>query len=166
MLLALAGLLTVDLVGLVLVVFGLPGLWLMVLALLGYGWLTDFATVGAWTVGLVLALAGAGEAVEAWLGYRFARRYGGSTRAAWGALLGGIVGAIVGVPIPLVGSVIGAFAGSFAGAAVFEFSQARAVDGSVRAGWGAVLGRAAGAAVKVGFGMIIAIVGVIAVLRG
>jgi uncharacterized protein YqgC (DUF456 family) len=104
------------LTGLLLVPLGLPGLWVMVLGVLGYGWLTDMRTVGVWTVAIVVSLAFVGELIESWLGFRFAKRYGGSKRAGWGALVGGIGGAIVGVPIPIIGSVIGAFVGSFAGA--------------------------------------------------
>jgi uncharacterized protein YqgC (DUF456 family) len=153
------------LAGLVLVPFGLPGLWVMVLGVIGYGWLTGFQTVGVWTIGLVVGLALVGEIVEWWLGFWFAERYGGSRRAGWGALVGGIIGAIVGVPVPLIGSVIGAFVGSFAGAALFEYTRARRAGVAVRAGWGAVVGRAAAAALKVALGIVIAVVGVLAVLR-
>ena len=157
-------LLGTDLVGLILVPLGLPGLWIMVLGVLGYGWLTEFRTVGVVTIGVVVALAAVGEIVEAWLGFRITRRYGGSTRAAWGALVGGIVGAVVGVPIPVVGSVIGAFVGSFAGAAAFEYTRSLRMGGATRAGWGAVVGRAAAAAVKVGLGLVIAVLGLFAAL--
>lgn len=150
--------------GLVLVPLGLPGLWVMVLGVIGFGWLTGFRSVGAGMIGAVLALAALGEVVEAWVGFRLARRYGGSRRAGWGAIAGGIVGAVVGVPVPIVGSVIGAFVGSFAGAALFEYTRSRASGTAVSAGWGAVLGRAAGAAVKVALGVIIAFVSVLAVL--
>jgi uncharacterized protein YqgC (DUF456 family) len=153
-------------VGLVLVPLGLPGLWLMVLGVLGYGWLTAFRTMGAGLVGLVVGLALAGEVVEWWLGFALARRYGGSRRAGWGALAGGLVGAVVGVPVPIVGSVIGAFAGAFAGAALFEYTRAREAGAAFTAGWGAVLGRAAAAAVKLALGIAIAIVGAVAALRG
>src|SRR5258707_5094023 len=95
---------------------GLPGLWVMILGLLGYGWFTGFQTVGLWTTALVVALALVGELIEWWLGFRFARKYGGSKRAAWGALIGGLVCAVVGGSVPGIGSVIGAFVGSFAGA--------------------------------------------------
>lgn len=152
--------------GLVLVPLGLPGLWVMVGGVLVYGWLTAFRTVGVVTIALVVGLALLGEAIEWWLGFRFARRYGGSRRAGWGALLGGIVGAAVGVPVPLVGSVIGAFVGSFAGAAVFEYAGARRAHEAVRVGWGAVLGRAAGAAAKIALGVVIAVFAAAAVLRG
>jgi uncharacterized protein YqgC (DUF456 family) len=152
--------------GLLLIPFGLPGLWVMVLGVVGYGWLTDFATVGVATIAIVLALAALGEIVEAWVGFRSARRYGGSRRAGWGALIGGLVGAVVGVPVPVIGSVIGAFVGAFAGAALFEYAVARRAGTALGAGWGAVVGRAIGAAVKVALGLVIAVVAVFGALRG
>src|SRR6059036_2971705 len=152
-------------VGLVLVPLGLPGLWIMVAGIIGCGWLTDFHSVGVATIAIALGLAFLGEVVETWLGFRLARTYGGSRRAAWGALVGGLVGAVTGVPVPIIGSVIGGFIGSFAGAALFEYAHSRTADTAVRAGWGAVLGRAAAAAVKIALGVVIAVLGVPAVLR-
>ena len=152
--------------GLVLVPLGLPGLWIMVAGVVGYGWLTAFRSVGVATIAIVLGLAFLGEVIEAWLGFRFARTFGGSRRSAWGALVGGIVGAVMGVPVPVVGSVIGAFLGSFAGAALFEYSLSRTPETAVRAGWGAVVGRATAAAAKIALGVVIAILGVFAALRG
>lgn len=157
--------LAAGLVGLVLIPLGLPGLWLIVLGILGFGWLTDFRTVGVGLIVAILALALVGEAVEAYIGFRYARRYGGSSRAGWGALVGGLVGAIVGVPVPVIGSVIGGFLGAFVGAALFEYSAARRSEGAVRAGWGAVLGRALAAGVKMGIGVVILVLGVVAALR-
>src|SRR2546422_126761 len=75
--------------GLLLVPLGLPGLWVMVAGIVGYGWLTDFRSVGVATIGVALGLAFLGEIIEWWLGFRFARTYGGSRRSAWGALVGG-----------------------------------------------------------------------------
>jgi uncharacterized protein YqgC (DUF456 family) len=152
--------------GLVLVPLGLPGLWVMVAGVIGYGWLTDFRSVGVATIAVLLGLAFLGEIIEAWLGFRFARSFGGSRRSAWGALVGGIVGAAIGVPVPIVGSVIGAFLGSFAGAAVFEYSLSRTPETAVRAGWGAVVGRATAAAAKIALGVVIAVLGAFVALRG
>jgi len=157
--------LAIGLVGLVLIPLGLPGLWVILLGILGYGWFTDFRTIGVGLLTIVLLLAVLGEAVEAWVGYRFAKRYGGSSRAGWGALVGGLVGAIVGVPVPLIGSVIGGFVGAFAGAALFEYSRARHSEGAVKAGWGAMLGRAVAAAVKMAVGVVMVVIGVFAALR-
>ena len=154
------------LAGLVLIPFGLPGLWVILLGILGYGWLTDFRTLSAGLVVLAIVLALLGEVAESLIGFRFAKRYGGSSRAGWGALLGGLVGAIVGLPVPIVGSVIGGFVGAFAGAAIFEYTRARHSEGAVRAGWGAVLGRAAAAAVKMAIGLVMAVGALFIALKG
>jgi len=155
-----------SLVGLVLIPFGLPGLWVILLGILGYGWLTDFQSMSAGFVALILGLALLGEAAEAWIGFRFAQRYGGSSRAGWGALLGGLIGAIVGVPVPIVGSVVGGFVGAFAGAAVFEYTRARQSEVAARAGWGAVLGRAAAAGPSTAVGIAMVVAGMVVALRG
>jgi uncharacterized protein YqgC (DUF456 family) len=158
-------LLLVLLVGLVLVPLGFPGLWVMLIGIVGYGWATDFRSIGVTTLVSVTALALVGEILEAWVGYRYARRYGGSRRAGWGALIGGIVGAVVGVPVPLVGSVIGSFAGSFCGAVLLEYIGARSA-GAIRVGWGALLGRTWAAAVKIALGLVIAIIALLAITTG
>ena len=150
--------------GLVLIPLGLPGLWVMVGGILIYGCLTDFRSLSVALIAIVLAIAFIGEIIESWLGFRFAKRYGGSSRSGWGALIGGIVGAIVGVPVPVIGSVIGAFLGAFAGAALFEYSASRQLGVAGRAGWGAVVGRAAAAAAKIALGVIIAVIAAFAAL--
>ncbi len=86
---ALALLIGAQLAGLLLMPLGLPGLWLM----------------------LAAGLATLAEILELTLTARYTKKYGGSSRAGWGALFGGLAGAFMGVPIPIVGSVIGAFAG-------------------------------------------------------
>lgn len=153
-----------GIIGLVLIPLGLPGLWVMVAGVLLYAWLTGFATIGPATIIAVLAIAFVGEIVESWLGFRFARRYGGSSRSGWGALVGGIVGAIIGVPVAIVGSVIGAFVGAFVGAALFEYSASRSMGVAGRAGWGAVVGRAAAAAAKIALGIVILTLGLVAAI--
>ena len=163
---ALVLLIACALAGLALIPLGLPGLWVIVLGVLGYGWLTDFQQLSAGVLVAILVLAGLGELAESWIGFRFAARYGGSRRAGWGALLGGIAGAIVGVPVPVIGSVVGGFVGAFVGAALFEYSNARRSAVAARAGWGAVLGRAAAAAIKLAIGIVIAVLGVVLALRG
>jgi len=153
-----------TLIGLALIPLGLPGLWVMVGGVLAYGWLTGFRTIGVATIAIVLGIAFVGEIIESWLGFRFAKRYGGSSRSGWGALIGGLVGAVIGVPIAIIGSVIGAFLGSFIGAALFEFSYSRQAGVATRAGWGAVVGRAAAAAAKIALGLIIAVIALFSAL--
>lgn len=154
------------LLGLVLVPLGLPGLWVMVLALIGYGWVTDFRTIGMAVIGIAVGLALLGEIVEAWVGFRYAKKYGGSRRAGWGALIGGLVGAVLGLPIPVVGSVVGSFLGSFLGAAILEYTRAAAGGQALGAGWGALLGRTWATAAKTAFGLAMAVIGLVAAWSG
>ena len=72
--------LATGLLGLALIPVGLPGLWVIVLGILGFGWLTEFRTLGVGSIVTVLGLALLGEAVEAVVGFRYAQRYGGSRR--------------------------------------------------------------------------------------
>jgi uncharacterized protein len=161
---ALILLLAVGLVGLVLIPLGLPGLWVILLGIIGYGWYTDFDPFGLSFLVTEIALAFLGEVLESWIGFRFATRYGGSRRAGWGALVGGLIGAIVGVPVLLIGSVIGGFVGAFLGATLFEYTYQWRAGGSVRAGWGAVLGRAAAAALKIAIGVVMMVLAIVVAL--
>ena len=163
-LLALVILGTAVVVGLLLIPIGLPGLWVMVGGIIAYGWITGFRSVGVTLIAIVLALAFFGELVDNWIGFRYAKRYGGSSRSGWGALLGGLLGAMIGVPVAVIGSVLGAFIGSFVGAVLFELSYSRQLGVATRAGWGAVVGRAVAAAAKIAIGLVIAILGAYAAL--
>ncbi len=162
--LALGLLILAFLVGLIMVPFGLPGLWLMVAATIVFGVATGFSQIGFVTIVVVVLLAAVAEGLEAWLGFRFAKRFGGSNRAGWGAMVGGLIGALVGTPVPLIGNVVGAFLGAFLGAMVFEYVSNPDVRKSLGAGWGALLGRAAGAALKITLGIVIAIIAIYAAL--
>src|SRR3982750_364210 len=98
-----------------------------------------------------------GGGLEWVLTSRFTRKYGGSKRAGWGAILGGMVGAFMGVPVPIVGSVIGAFVGAFVGAFIGEWSRGSGHGVSTRVAWGAFIGRVTAAAVKVAIGLVMAV---------
>jgi|SRR5690606_8159597 uncharacterized protein YqgC (DUF456 family) len=138
-----------------LIPIGLPGLWAMLGVALLFDWLVE-PRIGIWAVvaGAVVALFA--ELLEYSLSARFARRFGGSRRAEWGAVIGGLIGAVVGVPVPIVGSMVGAFAGAFAGALVGELSRGSGTRISGRAAWGAFLGRIAATVVKVALGCALA----------
>ena len=154
----------VQAVGLVMIPLGLPGIWIQVAAaallvlaskgaLLGWGW-----------VGIFLGLALVGEVVEFLSGQWGTRRFGGSRRAGWGALIGGLVGAVVGgIPIPVIGSIVMSFVGTFVGAVIGEMSAQRGGP-DVRVGLGAVLGRALGVATKLALGIAILIASVTVML--
>ena len=152
-----------QLAGLLMVPLGLPGTWLQVIAIGAYAYATHWR-LGWWIFGIALVLAAMAEEVEFIMGGRFARKYGGSKRAAWGAILGGLVGALVGTPVPVIGSVIGAFVGAFIGAAALELTANSELRGAMRVGWGAFLGRLAAAAMKSAVGVLIAALALVSAL--
>jgi len=140
---------------LLIIPLGLPGTWVMLAAGVGYSFLVPdsigmFVLIGTTIVAVVA------EVIEFTMSASYTRKYGGSRRAGWGAIIGGMVGAFMGVPVPLIGPIIGAFAGSFIGALGMELSRGTDVGGSTRVAWGALVGRAVAAAMKVAAGCMIA----------
>jgi uncharacterized protein YqgC (DUF456 family) len=143
--------------GLIMIPFGMPGTLIMFAAALCYHLLVPGGGIGLMTVIGVGVLMAVAEGLEWVLTSRFTKKYGGSRRAGWGAIIGGMVGAFMGVPIPIVGSIIGAFVGAFIGAFVFEWSRERNHGVATRVAWGALLGRVVAAAVKVAIGLAMAV---------
>lgn len=147
----------VIVVSLVLVVLGLPGLWVMIASAVAYRILLPDNPISWFTIIAVTSLAIVAEVFEFTLTGKYARRYGGSRRAGWGAIIGGFIGMMVGIPIPIIGSVIGAFAGSFVGAFIAEISGGQSnTAGATRVAKGALVGRVVATAMKVGIGCAIA----------
>ena len=153
----------VLLLGLIMIPFGLPGTWIIAAAAVGYSILVPHS-IGTFTIVCLVVLAFVGEAIEWVLTARYTKKYGGSRRASWGAVIGGMVGAVIGVPVPIVGPVIGAFAGAFVGAFAFELTAGTGGGAATRVATGALIGRALAAAAKVGIGMAMAAWAIVAAL--
>ena len=147
----------VIIVSLILIVLGLPGLWIMVATAVTYNLMVPGDPIGWFSLVAVAVLALVAELLEFSLSGKYARQYGGSRRAGWGAIIGGIVGAMVGFPVPVVGPVIGAFVGSFVGALVAELSAGSSAGDATRVAKGALIGRAVSTALKIGIGFTIGI---------
>jgi uncharacterized protein len=147
----------VIIVSLILIVLGLPGLWIMVASAVTYNLVVPGDPIGWVTLIAVAVLAFVAELLEFALAGRYARKYGGSRRAGWGAILGGIVGAMVGLPVPIIGSVIGAFVGSFLGALIAEFTGGSSAGDATRVAKGALIGRVISTVLKIGIGFTIGV---------
>jgi uncharacterized protein YqgC (DUF456 family) len=131
---------------LALIPFGLPGLWLMVVIVMGL----VLAGSLSWTFGLIAAAVVAGaEFGEFVVLSRFGKQFGGSKRAFLGAIVGGMAGLFVGVPVPLIGPIITAFIGTFLGAGLVTLYETRSLEQSTRVGFGLVLARTVAVALKV-----------------
>jgi uncharacterized protein YqgC (DUF456 family) len=142
---------------LIMIPFGMPGTLVMFAAALCYKLLVPNGGIGWASVVVVGILMVIAEGLEWILASRFTKKYGGSRRAGWGAIIGGMVGAFVGVPIFIVGSIIGAFVGAFVGAFLFEMSRGSGGGVSTRVAWGASIGRVTAAAIKIAIGLVMAV---------
>ncbi|WP_442482468.1 DUF456 domain-containing protein [Aeoliella sp. SH292] len=148
--------------GLVISVFGLPGLWLMVAAAVGYTLAAGDAVLGWQVVAVLAVLALASEIFEFLAGAAGSSSAGGSWRGIVGAAVGGIAGGIVGVPIPVVGPILGAILGAAIGAGVLELTSGKtSMEQAGHIAVGAAKGRFWGALSKLVFGTIMLVVLVI-----
>jgi uncharacterized protein len=147
----------VILLSLVLIVLGLPGLWIMVASAVTYNLIVPGDPIGWFTLVAVAVLALVAELLEFTMTGRYARKYGGSRRAGWGAIIGGMIGAFVGFPVPIVGPVIGAFIGSFCGALVAELTGGSSAGDATRVAKGALIGRVMSTVLKIGIGFTIGV---------
>ncbi|HKR09236.1 MAG TPA: DUF456 domain-containing protein [Gemmatimonadaceae bacterium] len=147
----------VIILSLILIVLGLPGLWIMVASAVVYNLVVPGDPIGWFTLVAVGVLALVAELLEFSMTGSYARKYGGSRRAGWGAIIGSIVGAMVGFPVPIVGPVIGAFVGSFLGALIAEFTGGSSAGDATRVAKGALIGRVVSTVLKIGIGFTIGI---------
>ena len=151
----------VLLAGLLLNLFGLPGIWLMLVALVGYAWLTGWHYVGWVSLVVLLAVAIAAEVVEFFAAGAGAKKAGGTVWGTIGALLGGLLGGflLTGlVPIPIIGTLVGLIVGTFLGAMGAELLLGKGeVQSSTVIAVGAAKGRFYGTILKLAFGVVILI---------
>ena len=147
----------VIVLSLILIVLGMPGLWVMVASAVVYNMIVPGDPIGWVTLVAVGVLALVAELLEFTLSGRYARKYGGSRRAGWGAIIGGIVGAMVGFPVPIIGPIIGAFVGSFVGALIAELTVGASPGDATRVAKGALIGRVVSTMLKIGIGVTIGI---------
>lgn len=136
--------------GVLVILLGLPGTFVIVINSLIYGVVTSFDQVTAGLLALLFGIAVLAEAAEFYIGAAAAGKYGASRQGMFGAIVGGFAGAIWMTPLlPIVGTLAGAFVGAFAGAALLEYLQTRDWDVALRVGRGAFLGSVGGKLTKI-----------------
>ncbi len=140
--------------GLYLIIFGLPGTWIILgLAIIAAA-ITGFHKI-TWVIILILiGLALLAELIEFLAGYLGARAKGASRWASLSAIVFSFIGAILlsGFP-PVLGSLIGAFLGAFLGAAVVEYIIKKEWKQARRAGIAVLFGRVVAIISKVAVGV-------------
>ncbi len=139
----------VLLIGVLSIIFGFPGTFVIVADVVVYALITGFEKVGLKVIISLVIISVFAEAVDFWLGIAGVRKYGSSKAAIILSIAGGIAGAIVMAPLLFgLGVVIGVFLGGFAGAFLGEYIEKRKLRLALRVGYGALIGRIAGVFVK------------------
>jgi uncharacterized protein YqgC (DUF456 family) len=138
-----------------LVLPALPGAPLLFVGLLAAAAAEDFAYVGPWSLAALGALAALTYVVDFAATALGAKRFGASRRAVLGAALGLFAGLFLGLA--------GILLGPFVGAVLGELSKRRSLPEAGRAGIGATLGLAVGAAAKLALAF--SMLGLFALLR-
>ena len=144
---------------LLLVVFGLPGNWLIVICTCLFAWWrVDDGVFSFYTLLAITVLAVIGELIEFFAGAGGAKKAGASWRGSIGAIAGAVTGAVVGtfaIPVPFLGTLIGACTGAAIGAWSLELTGGRKLQDSFRYGIGAGIGQLLGITSKFILGVII-----------
>ena len=143
------------LVGLSLIIFGIPGTFVILIAAFVYALITEFHNIDAITLLLLLGIALLGELIEFVSGLYGAKKFGASKLGMMLALIIGLAGGILGTVIyPFVGTTIGALLGAFCGAFIGEKMLKKKLAPSLKAGFGAFIGRLGGTFAKLILGII------------
>ena len=149
----------VNALSLMLVFFGLPGNWLMVLFTCLFAWWKwDLRVFSGWTLIVIAAIALLGELIELLAGMFGARRSGASWRASAAAVFGAVLGALFGtfaIPVPFLGTVVGASVGAGLAVWTIEVSRGERAEHSLRRGVGAGVGQFVGTTSKIVLGLVI-----------
>ena len=168
-------LILVLLVSWVLTLIGLPGNWLMLLAVACYAvWGPAEGRLDVtWRAAIaLLVLALIGELLEFLAGALGTKQAGGSNRSAAlsiaGSVIGAIAGAIIGLPIPVIGPVVAAVLFAAIGALIGGLAGERWIgrdwSESVEVGKAAFRGRLLGTLAKLAVGTIMVLVAIFALV--
>jgi uncharacterized protein len=118
---------------------GLPGVTLIFLSALVYAIITDFRTVGAAILVILLIFAAIAFVADFVATSYGARRFGASNWGTVGGAVGGIAGALIGLLFLGIGSLFGLILGTIAGVFLGEYlkrtRQGRQEPGSADSDW-------------------------------
>jgi uncharacterized protein YqgC (DUF456 family) len=139
-----------------LVIFALPGNWLIVISTgLFAWWRWDEGVFSPYTLIAITLLAVLGEVVEFLGGAGGAKKAGAGWWGTFGAIGGAVMGAIAGtfaIPIPFLGTLLGACIGGGLGTWALEVMAGKKMDESVKHGMGAGIGVFLGTTTKFAIG--------------
>ncbi len=131
------------------VLFGLPGTVIILIDAFIYGAATGFEKIGLKILIILLVLAVLAEVADFAVSAAGAVKFGASRKGFYAFTIGGFIGALLMTPLLLgLGLIIGTFLGGFIAMLIVEWLARNKVKPTLRAAYGAILGRVAGICVK------------------
>ena len=139
----------VLLTGIFSTVFGIPGTVIILMDVVLYAFITGFERIGLKIVIILVVISILAEAIDFAFGMAGAARFRVSKQGIWIAVISSFIGAMVMTPVLFgLGTLIGIFLGGFCGVLIVEIIRQSMLKPALRAGYRAILGRAAGTIVK------------------
>lgn len=136
----------------------LPGLSLMAIVVLAYGWLENFTRIDPAMITITLIFTFIGTAMDYAAGPYTARRVGATKGGVWGAVLGGIAGIFLLGPVGLI-------LGPFVGAVLGEILNGKGLKRASEIGLASMLGILMGNLVKFILALIITVMFFLRVIK-
>ena len=141
------------------ILFGFPGTVIIFIDAFVYGAITGFEKIGLKILIVLLVLSVLAEVADFAVSMAGAVKFGVSRRGFWAFTVGGFVGALLMTPLFFgLGLLIGTFLGGFIAMLSVELLARSKIKPTLRATYGAILGRVAGIFVKGAFALIMVIV--------
>lgn len=141
------------------ILFGFPGTVIIFIDALIYSIITGFEKIGIKILLTLLILSALAEVADFAVGMAGAMKFGVSRKGFWAFTIGGFIGALLMTPLFLgLGLLIGAFLGGVIAILTMELLARNKLKPTLRAAYGAILGRVAGICVKGFFALIMVII--------
>jgi uncharacterized protein YqgC (DUF456 family) len=141
------------------ILFGFPGTVIIFIDALIYSIITGFEKIGIKILLTLLILSALAEVADFAVGMAGAMKFGVSRKGFWAFTIGGFIGALLLTPFFLgLGLLIGTFLGGVIAILTMELLARNKLKPSLRAAYGAILGRVAGICVKGFFALIMVII--------
>jgi uncharacterized protein len=131
------------------ILFGFPGTVIILIDAFAYSAVTGFEKIGIKILVTLLVLSALAEVADFAVGMAGAVKFGVSRKGFWAFTTGGFIGALVMTPFFFgLGLIIGTFLGGFIAILAVELLARNRLKPTLRAAYGAILGRVAGICVK------------------
>jgi uncharacterized protein len=131
------------------ILFGFPGTVIILIDAFVYSAVTGFEKIGIKILVTLLVLSALAEVADFAVGMAGAVKFGVSRKGFWAFTIGGFIGALVMTPFFLgLGLIMGTFLGGFIAILTVELLARNRLKPTLRAAYGAILGRVAGICVK------------------